>query len=456
MASQTGKPCWPRQKKFNLPLVSPDNMLRTHYIHTVGKKEYDTDIILAGWVEDIRNLGGIAFILLRDKTGRAQVTCIKKENTDIFDTITKISRESVISVAGRCQGNKKVRNGWEVIPKKVGLLSIAETPLPMGIADKVNVDFDTRLDNRIIDLRRDNVGAIFRIRDTFIAAASCFLTEKGFIHVHTPKITKASPEGGTEVFQINYFGRDAYLVQSPQLYKQMLMAAGMDQVYEVTWYFRAEEHDTSRHLNESTAIDVEMAFINDESDVMSIIEEMVRVSLEAVSAEQETSLEILDVPLNIPDLPFPRITYDEVVDMLPANTDFSWGEDLGSGEEKILGKKMDIPFYFITKYPLQVKPFYVMPDNDSRYARAFDLSCKGTEIASGAQRIHDHDMLMNRLQKLDMNVDNFTDYLNAFRYGMPPHGGFGFGIERFLMEVLNLDNIRECILFPRDKKRLSP
>lgn len=429
-------------------------MLRTYYSTDVGEEQFGKDIVIAGWVEDIRNLGGIAFILLRDRKGKAQITCIKKETPEIFEEITSLSRESVISAEGLCQKNEKVRNGWELLPKKIEVLSHAETPLPMGIADKVNVDFDTRLDNRFIDLRREKVQAIFKIRHTFIEAASDFLSSNGFLQVHTPKITVSSPEGGTEVFKINYFGRDAYLVQSPQLYKQIMMATGLDRVYEVAWYFRAEEHDTSRHLNESTAMDVEMAFIESEEDVMKIGEEMVKAILERILEERGKEIEILGANIEVPQTPFTRITYDEVSEILEKKTDFKWGDDLGTDEEKIVGNEVNEKFYFITRFPLKTKPFYAMPDGE--YARAFDMACNGTEISSGAQRIHEYGMLVERMKELGMNTDNFSEYLKAFRYGMPPHGGFGFGIERFLMEVLDLGNIRECILFPRDKKRISP
>ena len=429
-------------------------MLRSHYSADVGEKEFGSNISIAGWVEDIRNLGGIAFILLRDKHGKAQITCIKKETPEIFEKITSLPRESVISVKGLCQKNEKVRNGWELLPEEMEVLSYAETPLPMGIADKVNVDFDTRFDNRFIDLRREKVEAIFEIRHTFIEAASEFLASSGFMKVHTPKITVSSPEGGTEVFKLTYFGRDAYLGRSPQLSKQILMATGMDRVYEVAWYFRAEEHDTSRHLNESTAIDVEMAFINSEEDVMKVGERMVKFVLEKIAENRDKELKELDVDIDIPQLPLTRVTYDEVAEILEKQTEFKWGDDLGTDEEKIVGKEVNEQFYFITKFPLETKPFYAMPDG--KYARAFDMACKGTEISSGAQRIHNYEMLKGRIEELGMNAENFSEYLKAFRYGMPPHGGFGFGIERFLMEVLNLGNVRECILFPRDKKRISP
>lgn len=430
------------------------NMLRSHYCSEIDESTHGNKIRIAGWVEDIRNLGGIAFIILRDRTGRMQITSIKKENTEIFNELTSLTRESVITAYGTCQKNEKVMNGWELIPEEIFVLSKAETPLPMGIIDKVNVDFDTRLDNRIIDLRRDETKAIFMIRHSFIGYASEFLRKKGFIEVHTPKISSASSEGGTEVFKIDYFDRDAYLVQSPQLYKQMLMASGMDRVYEIAWYFRAEEHDTSRHLNESTAIDIEMAFIENEEDVMKIAEEMTDYAMQKILDENSREMEILSVEVDVPSLPYPRISYDEVVEILQREIDFRWGDDLGTDEENLLSKKLDYEIYFIKNFPLEAKPFYAMPSG--KYARAFDLEYKGMEIASGAQRIHEYDMLVRRMKEKGMNIEKFSDYLKPFKYGMPPHGGFGYGIERFLMRFLDLKNIRECILFPRDRKRLRP
>lgn len=429
-------------------------MLRTHYAADVSTDSFGDTISIAGWIEEIRNLGGIAFILLRDKTGVAQVTCVKKEMPELFARLTGLPRESVIAATGKCQENDQVQHGWELLPSSATVLSEAETPLPMGVVDQVNVDFDTRLDNRFIDIRRDEIQAIFAIRHTFIEAACRYLAGEGFTHVHTPKITVSSPEGGTELFTVDYFGRDAYLVQSPQVYKQMLMATGLDRVYEVAWYFRAEEHDTSKHLNESTAIDVEMAFIEDEDEVMSIVEGMVAASLAAIEEKHPAERDLLDVELPTLQRPFRRIRYDEVVDILSGHIDFQWGDDLGTDEENLLGEQLDEDFYFITKFPLEAKPFYAMPDND--HARAFDLACRGTEICSGAQRVHDPALLEERIAALGLNPDNFAGYLKAFRYGMPPHGGFGFGIERYLMKILGLGNVRECILFPRDKKRLTP
>jgi len=232
------------------------------------------------------------------------------------------------------------------------------------------------------------------------------------------------------------------------------MATGFDRVYEIAWYFRAEQHDTTRHLNESTAIDVEMAFIESEEDVMRIVEGMTDYAIQKIMEENEKQLELLKVSIDLPSLPYARIKYDEVVEILQKEIDFKWGDDLGTDEENILAKHINDEIYFIKDFPLESKPFYAMPRD--KYARAFDLEFRGMEISSGAQRIHSYEMLIERMKSLGMNIANFHDYLKAFRYGMPPHGGFGYGIERFLMRLLNLKNIRECILFPRDRKRLRP
>jgi aspartyl-tRNA synthetase len=432
--------------------------LRTHYSIEVASKEYGKTISVAGWIEDIRNIGSIAFIILRDRKGTLQITTLKKENKEIFDKLVNISRESVISVEGLCQQSDKARNGYEIIPNKVNILSNAETPLPLGVVDKIESELETRLDNRFIDLRKKEIQSIFKIRNEIISAVHNYLRKEKFIEVHTPNIIASSSEGGTDVFKLKYFEKEAFLAQSPQLYKQMLMSTGLDRVYEIAWYFRAEEHNTRRHLNESTAVDLEMAFIKDEEDVMKILENLV-YSMWKRASECKEELNVLKQKIEVPKLPFKRLKYDDVIDKLNKNKcNIEWGADLGSEEEKLLGeimKKEGHDFYFITKYPIEAKPFYTMPEKD-KYSRGFDLECMGVEIASGSQRIHDVELLKKRIEACNLNPKDFESYLKAFRYGMPPHGGFGFGIERFLMNLLYIKNIRECILFPRDRTRLIP
>jgi len=433
-------------------------MYRSHYSKDVTKKDYNKSITVAGWIEDIRNIGSIAFVILRDRKGTLQLTVLKKKSPELFEKLTSLSRESVISVKGVCKENEKVRNGYEILPEGVKVLSIAKTPLPLGVVDKVEADFDTRLDNRFIDLRKQKNQAIFTIRNTVIAVVHEYLRSQGFIEVHTPKIIASSSEGGTDVFKLKYFEKEAFLAQSPQLYKQSLMASGLDRVYEIAWYFRAEEHNTRRHLNESTAVDLEMAFINDEEEVMNVLENLV-YNMWKRASECKNELKILDKKISVPELPFARIAYDEAVNKLQdRNSSIEWGQDLGTDDERLLGdimKEKGTEFYFITKYPLESKPFYTMPAGE-KYSRGFDLECKGIEIASGSQRIHEVKLLEERMKACNLNPKDFEPYLKAFKYGMPPHGGFGFGIERFLMELLDIKNIRECILFPRDRTRLTP
>lgn len=433
-------------------------MYRSHYSKDVTKKDCNKSITVAGWIEDIRNIGSIAFVILRDRKGTLQLTVLKKKNPGLFEKLTSLSRESVISVKGVCKENEKVRNGYEILPEGVKVLSIAKTPLPLGVVDKVEADFDTRLDNRFIDLRKQKNQAIFTIRNAVIAAVHEYLRSQSFIEVHTPKIIASSSEGGTDVFKLKYFEKEAFLAQSPQLYKQSLMASGLDRVYEIAWYFRAEEHNTRRHLNESTAVDLEMAFINDEEEVMNVLENLV-YNMRKRASERKNELKILDKKISVPELPFARIAYDEAVNKLQdRNSSIEWGQDLGTDDERLLGdimKEEGTEFYFITKYPLESKPFYTMPAGE-KYSRGFDLECKGIEIASGSQRIHEVKLLEERMKACNLNPKDFEPYLKAFKYGMPPHGGFGFGIERFLMELLDIKNIRECILFPRDRTRLTP
>jgi aspartyl-tRNA synthetase len=433
-------------------------MYRSHYSKDISQNEYNSMVTVAGWVEEIRNLGSIAFLILRDKKGTLQLTILKKKTPELFERFISLPRESVISVKGLCKANEKVRNGYEVLPESCDVLSIAETPLPLGVVDKVEADFDTRLDNRIIDLRKPETQAIFKIRNAVLAAAHEYLRSQSFLEVHTPKIIASSSEGGTDMFRVRYFEKEAFLAQSPQLYKQSLMATGLDRVYEIAWYFRAEEHNTRRHLNESTAVDIEMAFIDDEEDVMHILEHLVHAMWKRAS-ECTQELETLKKTITVPRLPFARITYDEVIKKIQQqHSPIEWGKDLSTEDERLLGEIMKTKgedFYFITKYPLASKPFYTMPDQE-KYSRGFDLECKGVEVSSGSQRIHDIALLIERLKACGLDPKDFDAYLKAFRYGMPPHGGFGFGIERFLMELLELNNIRECILFPRDRTRLSP
>jgi len=417
-------------------------------------------VSLAGWVHEIRKLGKLKFIVLRDREGLAQITLPKSAvKSEIFELADNISRESVIEVKGKVHREARAPNGCEVIPDEIKIISLAASPLPLDPTEKVEANLDTRLDNRVMDLRKQEILSLFKLRASVLSTARSFLEAHGFLEVHTPRIISTSSEGGAELFPVAYFEKEAFLAQSPQLYKQMLMAAGFEKVYEIATYFRAEEHNTIFHLNEITAIDCELSFIESESDVMNVIESLTLTMIKT-AAQKNTELGS-EKEIKLPKTPYPRVKYSEAIEMLEeAGLRIPHGQDLTTEAEKRLGeimKEKGYDLYFITKYPLEIKPFYTMPDKENQlYSNSFDLDFRGREILSGSQRVHDYDLLVERIKKKGLAVENFKDYLNAFKYGMPPHGGFGLGIERFLMYLLELPNIREAVLFPRDRNRLNP
>ncbi len=427
-------------------------------LNMAGKK-----VTVAGWIQDTRNLGGIAFILLRDRTGVVQVTAVKKKMGDeIFSELTGIPRESILAVSGELKANDQVAGGFEILPDEFQILSQAETPLPLGIVDKVGVELDTRLNNRFLDLRKEQVLAVFQTRDLVLKGMREYLTGNGFIEVHTPKIVAAGAEGGSTLFPIEYFEKQAYLAQSSQLYKQMLMAAGFDRIYEIAPAYRAEQSDTVRHLAEFTSLDMEMSFIESSEDVMCVLEEMVAHTFDVVINHGIDQLDCLGVTLSKQKLPFPRVSFEKCIDML-SESGIKVQGDLDTEAEKKLGELMsekhDSKLYFITDFPTELKKetFYAMRDPDNPHlTRYFDLAYKGEELVSGGQREHRYDVLVSQMQEMGANTDEFEFYLKAFKFGMPPHGGFGLGIERVLHMMLNLPNIRECVLFPRDMYRVVP
>jgi aspartyl-tRNA synthetase len=430
---------------------------RSKFASEISSEDFESEVLVGGWIQDIRNLGGIAFIQLRDRTGVTQVTVIKKEHgKEFFKKITTLPRETVIMVKGKVQPNEQVASGFEVVPKEMKVLGLAKTPLPLGVVDKVDADMDTRLDARFIDLRKGEVAAIFKIRSTILSACRETFQKEGFIEVHTPKIVATATEGGTALFEATYFEKKAFLNQSPQLYKQMLMATGFDRVYEIGPAFRAEEHDTTRHLNEFTSIDIEMAF-SDEEDAMGVLERCVYNAILRTREYNENEMRLLGADMDIPALPLQRITYTECLDLIKeGGFEMEWGEDFPMEAMKILGEKVP-DFFFITKWPTKSKPFYTQPfEDEPELCRGFDLQYKEKEITSGAQRVHDVELLKKRLEEQGLNPSDFTFYLDAFEYGMPPHAGWGLGAERLTMILTGMQNIRECVLFPRDRKRLVP
>jgi aspartyl-tRNA synthetase len=409
----------------------------------------ETDVTVAGWVHELRDLGGISFLLLRDRDGIMQITIPKKKvPLELVECVRSLSRESVVRVEGHVKAEPKAPQGYEIIPYKVELLSAAESPLPLDVTGKVPAELDTRLDARFMDVRLPATRAIFFIRAAVLNEVRAFLVARDFIEIQTPKMVATATEGGTQLFPISYFDREAFLNQSPQLYKQIMMAAGLERVFEVGPIFRAEEHDTRKHLNEVTSIDVEASFMDDR-EVMGLLEELIRHVYVAVAERCSAQLQALGVTLSVPHTPFRRITYAEAIEI----ADIPWGDDLDTAAERAVGEEIG-EHYFIVDWPVELKPFYVQPRNNLCYA--FDLMHPRMELASGARRIHDYRLLSEQLASKSLAPESFAFYLDAFRYGMPPHAGWGLGAERLLVTMLGLANIRESVLFPRDRRRITP
>lgn len=414
-----------------------------------------------GWAQDIRNLGGISFLTLRDRFGTVQITMPKKKiEPELFTMLTSLSRESAVSITGEVKESNQTALGLEIIPTSAEIVSEAAVPLPMGVVDKVNVEMDTRLNHRFMDLRKPEVKAIFELKSIMSRLISEACGDNEFIQVSTPKINSSGAEGGATLFKVDYFGKDAYLAQSPQLYKQILMSAGLDRVFEISPAFRAENSNTNRHVTEFVSFDGEMSWISSQEDVMSMIEKIIDHVLKGMKEKGSKQLEILGKEINVPVLPYPRLTYEECLDIVrKGGLDLTDGEDLGTEGEKIVGDFMSskgYDLYFICEYPEDAKPFYIMEKDGTPYSYSFDLDYRGQEISSGGQREHRIDRLTARIEKKGLNPEDFGFYLEAFMYGMPSHGGWGIGTERLLVKMLDLPNIREAILFPRDVSRLSP
>jgi aspartyl-tRNA synthetase len=424
----------------------------------IGEEDVGKEVTLCGWVHEVRDLGGLVFIVLRDREGFIQITLPKKKvDAETFEIAKKVRRESVVRVVGVVKKEPKAPGGYEVIPTKIEVLNEADAPLPLEVTEKVPAELDTRLDHRYMDLRKPKIQAIFRIRHQVMQSVRNFLCEEGFIEVHTPKIVSTATEGGTELFPISYFEKEAFLNQSPQLYKQVLMGAGFERVFEIGPIFRAEEHNTVRHLNEAISIDIEMSF-TDHEGVMDVLERLIARVYEDVAENCQKFLDWLNVKLEIPEVPFERLKYDEALEIARRKgEDIPWGEDLSTPALKAIGEEMEGKHYFIVDWPTETKPFYAMPYEDKpELCKSFDLMKGALELASGAQRIHKYDLLVERIKQCGLNPESFGFYLEAFRYGMPPHAGWGLGAERLLMSMLGLKNIREAVLFPRDRHRLVP
>jgi nondiscriminating aspartyl-tRNA synthetase len=389
------------------------------------------------------------------------VTLKKGEaDPDLFSLLGELPRESVVEVEGTVRRSEKSHRGVELFPKEVRVVTRAEVPLPLGVVDKVGAELDTRFNHRVLDLRKPAVRAVFELRAAVVEGFRRAFVERGFLEVETPKILRQGAEGGATLFRVDYFDRVAYLAQSPQLYKQMLIGAGFERVFEIAPAFRAEPSDTIRHITEFTSLDAEMGYIDGADDLRSTLEgvvaETLRYARDRLGAREHPLAE--QIPVATP--PFPRIPFAQVEEWLGRP---GAEEDLGTEDEKIIGarvqKELGVPFYFIVDFPTAVKAqtFYAWRrDDNPKLTGYFDLDFRGVELASGGPREHRVSRLLENLSAAGLDPANFEGYLEAFRYGMPPHGGWGFGIDRLVWTLAGLSNLRESRLFPRDRYRLDP
>uniref|UniRef100_A0A7V4E3K9 Aspartate--tRNA(Asp/Asn) ligase n=1 Tax=candidate division WOR-3 bacterium TaxID=2052148 RepID=A0A7V4E3K9_UNCW3 len=422
------------------------------------RKYLNKEVLLFCWVEGIRKIGRLQFFILRDRSGQIQGICDKE-----IENLSKVEKSTVCKIWGKVKEESQAPKGMEVVINKIEILSLPKAVLPFEYyrdLSLLNLRLDTILDYRPLSLRNIKIGNIFRIKQAIVKCFRTFLEKHDFLEVHTPKIVASGTEGGTQLFKIEYFDKVAYLAQSPQFYKQMLVGAGFERVYEVGFVYRAEDHETSRHLNEYLSLDLEMGFIEDEDEVMTLEVKFLKYLFKYLRKNYSEILKDYQIELEeIKDIP--RIPFYEAKEILKKEYNKEEkGDDLSPEEERLLCdyslRKYGTPFVFITKFPTSARPFYTMPDTNPVYSRGFDLLYKGMEITTGSQRIHDYDMLYENIKKFGYNPENFRFYLEIFKYGMPPHGGLAIGCERLTQQLLNLKNIREASLFPRDRYRVTP
>lgn len=423
------------------------------------KAEEGTTIILEGAVHSIRDMGEIAFVILRKREGLIQ-TVWEEGKTDL--ELSEIREGDYIHVTGQIKDEERAPHGKEVRLSTIRHLSHVSCPLPLPIDKwKLNTSLEAKLDRRSLSLRNIRERARFRIQEGIVRGFRDFLYEQGFTEIHTPKIGAKSAEGGANMFRLSYFHRPAVLQQSPQLYKQMMVGV-FDRVFETGPVFRAEKHNTRRHLNEYTSLDFEMGYIHSFLDICAMETGFLQYTMNLLEKEYSKELKLLNITL--PDVEkIPYVRFDEAKRLVSEkyNRKIRNPFDLEPEEEELIGKyfkeEYDADFVFVTHYPSKKRPFYAMDDpEDTRYTLSFDLLYHGLEITTGGQRIHDLSMLEEKIEAKGMTEEGLEQYLDAFRFGMPPHGGLGIGLERLTMQLLGEDNVREACLFPRDMSRLEP
>jgi aspartyl-tRNA synthetase len=438
------------------------NFKKTEKFYIKDVKNYEGQTIeIKGFVHNVRDLKKVQFVILRDKTGLLQLFIPKDEaNEKLNALVSSLTKESVISVTGKVSVDANIKlNQVEIQVQNLEVLSASLPELPIDD----NSPLDLLLDWRFIDLRQEKNTLIFEIQTTMEHAMREWWIDNNFIEIHTPKFVGTATESGAEVFHVPYFGTTAYLAQSPQFYKQMAMAAGFGRVFEIAPVFRANSSHTKRHDTEFTSVDVEISWIDSYEDVMKCEEEWLTYVITKIAEKHGTRIkEVFDIEIEIPTLPFPRMTLTEAREILvKMGHVIDHKEDLDPQGERLIGEYIrntyNHDYVFLTEYPTSVRAFYHMrPVNNPDVTSSFDLIGKGLEITTGAQREHRADILTNQALEKGYSLEPLNDYINFFKYGCPPHGGFGLGLTRLLMVLLNLDNVRQATFIYRGPTRLNP
>ena len=418
-----------------------------------------TEVRVNGAIHTIRDMGTVAFIILRKREGLVQ--CVYEEGVSKF-SLKDVKEADTVEVSGMLEQSEKSPNGIEIRLGELKILSEPAEPMPLPISKwKLNTSLEAKLNYRPISLRNIRERAKFRIQEGIVRGFRDFLYQEGFTEIHTPKIGAKSAEGGANLFRLEYFHRPAILQQSPQFYKQMMVGV-FDRVFETAPVFRAEKHNTKRHLNEYTSLDFEMGYIDGFEDIMAMETGFLQYTMALLEKEYARELKILDI--KVPKTKeIPAVRFDEIKRLVAEKYDRKIKNpfDLEPEEEMLISRyakeEWDADFVFVTHYPSKKRPFYAMDDPaDSTYTLSFDLLFRGMEITTGGQRIHDYHELLAKMEKRGMTDEGMEQYLSAFKHGMPPHGGLGIGMERLTMKMMNEDNVRETTLFPRDLSRLEP
>ena len=428
---------------------------RTHYSAEIKPEMDGQEVTLFGWVQEVRDLGALRFIIMQDREGTTQITVLRtKTAAEVLSKTDVLQRRYSIGVKGVVKKTDKTPRGIEVLPKEIRIFNTAAT-LPIDICDKTFANIEACLDARALDLCKEKNIAVFKIQHAAVEAIRSYLFDKGFLEVHTPRIIASATEGGAELFPVNYFDRKAYLAQSPQLYKEELVMS-LEKVFEIGPFFRAEESHTRRHLSEFVSIDVEEAFANAEG-VMQLLEQVIQHVCRSVNEKCQKELATLEHRIKIPEIPFKRFTYSQILeDLKGEDVEIPWGEDIPTPAFRKIGK-IHPHFYFIVDWPTKSKAFYIKPrDENPEISEGFDLMWRWVELVSGGTRIASKELLMERLKEKNLNPESFKHHLQTFDYGMPPHAGWAIGMERLTMMLTGKKNIREVTLYPRDKFRLTP